>query len=729
MKAFSVVLFWFALALPPSAALAGGTTQTTAKAAEMEYLRGMLLERRGAYGEALEAYEKALALDPHSGFVLREAADLALEMGAGDKALRLALQAVAIEPKDAAARVLLGKVQWAKGDTAAAEASFTEALRLEPHSAESIFSLASLLSSREPAKARELLGSFLRDNPSQAAEAHFQLAKMDLQSGHAASAREHLKSAIDLDPGSESLPSRYALAQTYELERSTEEALAQYVEIGRLEPQNSALLDHMAQLYSVMGREDEARAKFEAAKAAEFDDPVANAWLSQEAERRGDYSRAAEYLKSSAALGEEPAVSLRLSFDLIQAGRLKEAVAALESARARWPNNDQVAYFLALGYDDLKDGSQAVKLMRGVVALKPDWRDARYELAVLFEKYGDMPASEREFRLLLSDRPDDASALNYLGYSLADRGLKLAEAEEMIRRAVALDANNGAYLDSLGWVHFKQGKSTEAVQELLTALAVASQDDEVWAHLGEAYAAAGDRPSAWRAWRRAASLNSANERPRKKAAQLEKEFSPEELGGYYLDSLASTQGGVRKLSGLCEIKGDILRHPFVFSGVFTFRAPDDLEVDLLGPVFTPLFRIRLNAQGFAMDPFRLDGVSPEAVTGSASAAFSAVRDFLSGRLFKLRPARYERGWRVRQISAPGWKIALSPDGLWAVSLSSEFGMRTFLSLQDLSLTQGRWIPRTFKLAGEGYSLSVCFDKVNLEVENPGEIRVHGEPRP
>jgi len=728
VKALSAGLCGLLLAMAPTAALAAATGEGTVKAAEMEYLRGMLLERRGATGEALEAYEKVLALDPHSGFVAREAADLALEMGALDQALRLALQSVAITPQSAASRVLLGKVQWAKGDAADAEASFREALRLDPHSAESIFSLAGLLSLREPAKARELLESFVKDNPSQASEAYFQLAKIDLQAGDMASARKRLRSAIDLDPGSESAPARYALAQTYELERSTEEALAQYAQIEQLEPQNAALLDHMAQLYALMGRADKAREKFEGAKAAEFDDPLANAWLSQEAERRGDFARAAEYLKASSALAEEPAVGLRLSFDLIQAGRLKEAIGVLESARARWPNNDLVAYFLALGYDDLGEGSRAIKLLRGVVDLKPDWRDARYELAVLCEKYGDIQSSEREFRLLLADYPNDASALNYLGYSLADRGMELAQAEELIRRAVVLDPNNGAYLDSLGWVHFKQGRSTEAVKELLQALAFASQDDEVWAHLGEAYAAAEDRSSAWRAWRMAASLNPSDERPRKKAAKLEKSFSPEELGGYYLDFLALSQGGVQKLSGLCQITGNILGHPFAFSGVFTFRVPENLDVDLLGPVFTPLFRIRLNAQGFVMDPFQVEGVRPEAVMDAASAAFSAVRAYLSGRIFKLRPARFKKGWRSRQILAPGWKIGLSPDGLWAESFSSDAAGGTVLSLEELSPYEGRRIPRVFRLAGQGYSLSLRFEDVNLKLP-PIAVRGPGEPAP
>ena len=84
-------------------------------------------------------------------------------MGANDRALRLASQAN--PSKSAESRVLLGKVHWAMGETAAAEGSFQEALRLDPHSSDSIFSLASLFSSRDPAKAKELLEKFAGRTP------------------------------------------------------------------------------------------------------------------------------------------------------------------------------------------------------------------------------------------------------------------------------------------------------------------------------------------------------------------------------------------------------------------------------------------------------------------------------------------------------------------------------------------------------------------------------------
>ena len=494
------------------------------KSAQMEYLRGMLLEHRGDYAEALKAYENALAFDANSAYMAAEAAGLALEVGKLDEAYQWAQRVVALEPDKADSHVM-GRAQWAKGDTDAAEASFEQALKLDPKSAESIYSLSSLLAAKEPAKARKMLVGFLEQNPAQAAEAHFQIAKLDMQDGHVADAEKNLRDSIEASPDEDSLPARYALAEAYEVEHDTDAALSEYLEIQKFEPQNVALLDHLGQIYFMKGDWDQLRQEFEAAKAAKNDDPTANHWLALYAERKEDYAKAAEYLKASSALGEDPALNLRYSYYLTQAGRLGEAVSVLETAHARWPNNDQVAYFLALGYDDLKQDNQAIKLLRKVVDLKPDYREARYQLAVLLEKENRIDEAEKEFRVLIAQKPDDASVLNYLGYSLADRGLKLQESEAMIAKALEPDPKNPAYEDSLAWVHFKLGRSTQALQELGTALQGLPDDETVWEHVGDVYSARGDSVTAWHAWRKSESLYAPDAKIPRKAEEIEKKFS------------------------------------------------------------------------------------------------------------------------------------------------------------------------------------------------------------
>src|SRR5262249_46359208 len=150
-----------------------------------------------------------------------------------------------------------------------------------------------------------------------------------------------------------------------------------------LDSRNVELLDHVGEIESNLGRWPEGRERFLAARALAPGDPDACSWLAADAERREDYAEAARILSSSTALAQDPGLHVRLSYYLSQAGRLPDAVAVLEKAHARWPGNDRVGYYLALGYDDLKRRDKAIETMRAVVELKSDWRDARYQLGVL----------------------------------------------------------------------------------------------------------------------------------------------------------------------------------------------------------------------------------------------------------------------------------------------------------------------------------------------------------
>ncbi|MEK7859124.1 MAG: tetratricopeptide repeat protein [Elusimicrobiota bacterium] len=701
-----------ALLCPAGPAFAGSEDDGSTKSAQMHYLKGSLLEKRGAYAEALQEYEEALTFDPASSYITRETIELALEIGNAPKALQWALRLVELDPKNAQSFILMGRVRWAGGDPEAAEKAFQEALKLDPQSAESIFSLGNLLSAKSPEKARALLQRFLDSNPDSAAEALYQISKLDLQAGKLGDAIDRLKKAIELEPEATTL--RFTLAQTYELQQSTDAALGQYLEILKLEPGNAALIDHIGEIYFMKGDVDEARRRFKSALAVAPADPLANHWLAIDAERQGDFLLAAVTLKASSALTDDAGLNLRLSYYLTQAGRLKEAVDVLEGASLRWPANDQIGYFLALGYDDLKMGDRAIKVLRKVLELKPDYRDVRYQLAVLLEKYGRMPEAEAEFRLLLVNKPDDASVLNYLGYSLADRGLKLDEAERLIREAVRLDPKSGAYRDSLGWVFFKQGRFAEAVAELTEALGSSADDETVWEHLGDAQAALGLSAEAWRAWKRAEAMNPPGSSSSKKAAKLQGTLESGDLGGLFLEHFGSVQGGILKLGALCEIKGAVLGQTFSYNGILTFRGPGgDLSVDLLGPFFTPMFRIHISTQGFAMDPLHVPGVKAETLTDAAYGTFNALRDYLSGSVFALRPARFRKSWRSQAIEVPGWKMGLDASGSRLTSLTPEGG-GVRVNLDEFERVKGRLIPKSFTVSGLGYSLSIKMDQLNVD---------------
>jgi Flp pilus assembly protein TadD len=119
----------------------------------------------------------------------------------------------------------------------------------------------------------------------------------------------------------------------------------------------------------------------------------------------------------------------------------------------------------------------------------------------------DWPAAEADFRQALALRPGHPQVLNYLGYSLVERGEKLDEALAMIEEAVAGEPQNGAIVDSLGWVYFKLGRLEEAVVQLERAAVLEPVDPVVNDHLGDAYWAVGRTREARFQWMRALSFD------------------------------------------------------------------------------------------------------------------------------------------------------------------------------------------------------------------------------
>lgn len=122
------------------------------------------------------------------------------------------------------------------------------------------------------------------------------------------------------------------------------------------------------------------------------------------------------------------------------------------------------------------------------------------------EQAGDWPRAEAALRQAVNLQPDNAIYLNYLGYSLLDRGLKLAEARDLITRAFKAAPDNGAIIDSMGWVEFKAGNYAEAVRLLEQARAAEPADPTIADHLGDALWRAGRRIEARHMWRSAAAL-------------------------------------------------------------------------------------------------------------------------------------------------------------------------------------------------------------------------------
>jgi tetratricopeptide (TPR) repeat protein len=194
-------------------------------------------------------------------------------------------------------------------------------------------------------------------------------------------------------------------------------------------------------------------------------------------------------------------------FDLASAyenlRQFDKAIALLRRARTLSPGDPVVDVRLARSQEQSGKGDDAIRTLQAAVAKFPKEPALKLSLASTFErerKYGD---AEATFRQIIAEDPENADALNSLGYMLAERGQKLDEAVAFVQRALAIEPGNGAYLDSLGWAYYRQNRLEEAEAPLKEAAEKLPTVSVIQDHLGDLLGKRGQFAEAIAAWQKA----------------------------------------------------------------------------------------------------------------------------------------------------------------------------------------------------------------------------------
>ncbi len=214
----------------------------------------------------------------------------------------------------------------------------------------------------------------------------------------------------------------------------------------------------------------------------------------------GDTAKALEALEQVGAGNEYLPAKLLQSQLLYASERDQEASALLAQARQQQPDYAIQLYLIEIeALSEHNRTEQAWQLAEQALEEFPDDLNLLYTRAMLAEKRGDLAQLESDLRFIIEREPDNAMALNALGYTLADRTDRHDEALQLIEQAYQLNPEDPAILDSLGWVNFRLGNLAEAESHLRKALQ-RFPDHEVAAHLGEVLWARGERREARAVW-------------------------------------------------------------------------------------------------------------------------------------------------------------------------------------------------------------------------------------
>ena len=288
---------------------------------------------------------------------------------------------------------------------------------------------------------------------------------------------------------------RTVLAGSYYDVRNLDEALDQALKARDLDPQNLENQYLLGEIYQSMGKKNEALAEYE-----HFRD---------RAEEKGD-------------------IYLKLAFLYDEMKNHGEAANNFLRALELQPDNAELLYYLGIEYRILGDHEKAAKAFTKAVEL--DGQNALYHfyLGASLERLGQIDEAIRSLERSVQLNEKNPAALNYLGYLLADRGVRLADAKTFITMALSIDPENGAYLDSMGWVYYKQLDFQKAREYLESAVRFMDESEAenylIYDHLGDAYRGIGMLDEALDAWGKALKLKDVED-IRNKIKELEREIN------------------------------------------------------------------------------------------------------------------------------------------------------------------------------------------------------------
>jgi tetratricopeptide (TPR) repeat protein len=233
------------------------------------------------------------------------------------------------------------------------------------------------------------------------------------------------------------------------------------------------------------------------------DNDQARLYLGQIAEKRKRYDEALRWYREIGPGGQHFEAQVRIALTIARQGDVAAARAHLDGLT---PENDNQVVQLALSEEQLlreaKLHHEAFEALSRALARLPDNADLLYARALAAERIDRLEVVESDLRRILRNDPKNASALNALGYTLADRTTRYQEALALLEQALALKPDDPYIMDSMGWVQYRLGNHAEALKYLRAALEKRN-DAEIAAHLGEVLWMTGDRAGAESVWRRA----------------------------------------------------------------------------------------------------------------------------------------------------------------------------------------------------------------------------------
>jgi tetratricopeptide (TPR) repeat protein len=472
-----------------------------------------LYRLKNEHPKAEQVLRGILRTDPENEAAVEQLTQLLMDEGKAPEAVSL-LEGITAHSATPVLMDLLGDAYTQAHELGKAEAAYRQAADLDPSELSHQRGLGQTLLAEE--KYAEALAVYqkISDVMPDDSDVYLRIAQIYRELHHLDKAEENLLKARQYAPGSPEV--MYNEAVLYEAQGRYEDAIRVLSDtVTGIKAQNPPLPSRrrsLSILYQQLGQLYRDTQNYQAAvytyeelsRLGEEEDRQARMMIMDTYRAAKDLPKALQEGKDSLAkYPADPAIRAGQALLLGENGQTEEAVKILRSQLHGNEGDREIYLNIAQVYERGRRYKEAEESARAAEVLPGQPRENEmvwYLLGAIYERQKFFDKAEEEFKKVLAVNPKNAPVLNYYGYMLGDLGIRLDEAEALVQRALKEEPFNGAYLDSLGWIYFRENKYGDAESALRRAVQRESHDATIHAHLGDLYGKTGRSDLAAAEW-------------------------------------------------------------------------------------------------------------------------------------------------------------------------------------------------------------------------------------